>query len=320
METTAVPGVPIPVSRLVQGTVMIDTKNLGYAFELLDAVFEQGCNTFDTAHIYGGGECERALGKWINQRGIRDKVVIIDKGAHYNADRDCVTPFDIMSHLHDSLARLETDSIDLYLLHRDDPRVPVGPIVETLNENIRAGRIKAYGGSNWTHERIQEANAYAEQHGLIPFVASSPHFSLAVQVQEPWDGCLSITGEGGASARQWYRESRMPMFAWSSLAGGFLSGQHTREQIRSLPEDCDELYVRCYRTDDNLERLDRAFRLAARMGVTVAQIATAYVLSQPLNTFALVGCATGEEFRTNAEASRLKLTDDDLAWLNLEDG
>ena len=82
--------------------------------------------------------------------GDRDQIVILTKGAHFNQDRNRVTPFDITSDLFDSLVRLRTDSIDLYLLHRDDPTVPVGPIVEVLNEHKEAGRICAIGGSNWT--------------------------------------------------------------------------------------------------------------------------------------------------------------------------
>src|SRR5690606_27782491 len=127
------------------------------------------------------------------------------------------TPYDITADLFDSLARMQTDYIDIYLLHRDDPDVPVGPIVEILNEHHQAGRIHAFGGSNWSHERIREANEYAAAHGLTPFVASSPNFSLAEQIQEPWAGCLSIGGRKGAAARDWYRQNQIALFTWSSL-------------------------------------------------------------------------------------------------------
>ena len=183
MEYGHVQGVDKPVSRLVQGTMMLSSRELEQSFALLDAVYALGCNTFDTAHVYGGGDCERTMGQWVNERKLREKVVIIGKGAHHNQDRKRVTPFDITSDIHDSLARFKFSYIDLYLLHRDDPTVPVGPIVEALNEHKRAGRIRAFGGSNWTHERIREANEYATAHGLTPFAASSPNFSLAEQVK-----------------------------------------------------------------------------------------------------------------------------------------
>ena len=108
MEYGMIPGIDKPISRLVQGTVMVGTDKLDYSFELLDAIYELGCTCFDTAHGYGGGDVERAVGQWIRERDLRDKVVILGKGAHHNRDRKRVTPFDITSDLYDSLARLQT--------------------------------------------------------------------------------------------------------------------------------------------------------------------------------------------------------------------
>jgi aryl-alcohol dehydrogenase-like predicted oxidoreductase len=146
MQYGQVPGIDKPISRLVQGTVPVNSDDLDKGFALLDEVYALGCNAFDTAHVYGNGDSERTLGRWIRERGRREQVVIITKGAHPNADRQRVTPFDITSDLHDSLARLQVETIDLYLLHRDDPTAPVGPIVEVLNEHKTAGRIHAFGG------------------------------------------------------------------------------------------------------------------------------------------------------------------------------
>ena len=108
-----------------------------------DAALAGGTVHDPTVGHAGLGKAERMLGRWINERGVREQVVIITKGAHYNEDRKRVTPFDITSDLHDSLARLKTDYIDLYILHRDDPDVPVGPIVEILNQHQQAGLISA---------------------------------------------------------------------------------------------------------------------------------------------------------------------------------
>jgi aryl-alcohol dehydrogenase-like predicted oxidoreductase len=136
-----VQGVDKPISRLVQGTVMVGSERADRSFELLDEVRELGCTAFDTAHQYGAGDSERTFGRWMEVRGLREEVVVIGKGAHHNQDRARVIPFDITADLFDSLARLRTEYIDLYLLHRDDPFVPVGPIIETLNEHLaEAGR------------------------------------------------------------------------------------------------------------------------------------------------------------------------------------
>jgi len=310
-----IPGIHKPVSRLVQGTVMVTSKALDYGFQLLDDVFALGGNTFDTAHVYGGGDNERTVGQWVRSRGLREQVVIIGKGAHHNQDRRRVTPFDITSDLHDSLARFKFEYIDLYLLHRDDPSAPVGPIVETLNEHLRAGRIRAFGGSNWTHQRVAEANAYAREHGLTPFAATSPNFSLAEQVKEPWAECVSIGGPRGREARAWYAREGIPVFAWSSLAAGFFSGRFTRDNLAAFEDWQDKLCVNCYCYEDNFRRLDRVRELAGRKGVSVPQIAMAYVMSPPLTVFPLVGCRTREEFAINVAATAAQLTPEEIAWL-----
>lgn len=318
MKYGHVPGIEKQISRVVQGTMIVNSRELEKSFALLDDVLELGCNAFDTAHIYGNGDNERTMGRWVNERGVRDQVVIIGKGAHHNQDRQRVTPFDITADLHDSLARFKFDYIDLYLLHRDDPAVPVGPIVEVLNEHLRAGKIRAFGGSNWTHQRVQEANAYAQAHGLVPFVASSPNFSLAEQVQEPWPNCISISGPAGDAARDWYARQHMALFTWSSLAGGFFSGRFRRDNLDTFEGYFDELCVRCYCYEDNFKRLDRAQQLASERGVSLPQIALAYVLGQPLDIFALTGGATRDEVKANVEASELTLSPAELAWLELK--
>jgi aryl-alcohol dehydrogenase-like predicted oxidoreductase len=298
---------------------MLSSEKLDQNFALLDAVFAQGCTAFDTAHGYGMGDCERVLGRWVRERGLRDQVVFIGKGAHPYDGRVRVTPEDIANDLRESLERMGIDAIDLYLLHRDDERVPVGPLVEALSEHRRAGRIRAFGGSNWTHRRIQEANEYAAARGLAPFAASSPNLSLAEQTRAPWEGCLSISGAAGREAREWYAKTRMPVFSWSSFAGGFFSGRFRPDNLDSFESYGDRLCVETYCTPQNFERLERARQLARRKGATAPQIALAYVLNQPLEIFALVGCQSGAEFQDNAAACDIRLTAEELAWLDLRE-
>src|SRR5512134_3917844 len=170
MRYGKIPGLNKPVARVIQGGTMLGSDlDEAQSFALLDQVYELGCNTIDTAHVYSGGNSERVIGRWMQTRGVRDRIVIITKGAAHSDDRRRMTPFDIASDLHDSLARLKTDYVDLYLLHRDDPDLPVGPVINTLNEHLRAGRLRAFGASNWSHGRIESANAYARANGLEPF-------------------------------------------------------------------------------------------------------------------------------------------------------
>ena len=310
-------GIEKDVSRLVMGIEVARQPEHDEAWRLMDALFERGATAFDTAHIYGE-KAERTLGSWIADRGVREQVVLIGKGAHFMGDRQRVTPEDIASDLRESLDRMGTDYIDLYLLHRDNPAVRVGPIVEALNAERDAGLIRAFGGSNWSHERIQDANDYASAHGLTPFVASSPNYSLAEQIEEVWAGCLGIGGAAQAEARAWYRRTQMPVFAWSSMARGFMAGRITREIYERAPETIDQATRQGFCHEINFRRLGRATELAQRKGVTVAQIAMAFITHQGLNVFPLVSCMRPRELEENVAALEMELTPEESAWLDLE--
>lgn len=319
MKYARIPGLGKDISRIVQGCTMLREGELqGWSNSLLDEVYDAGINAFDHAWEYGDGQCERAFGNWLKQRRVQDKVVIIGKGCHPFRGVNRVTPRYIESEINDSLARLGVESIDLWLFHRDDPGVPVGPLIDTLNRMVEAGKIRTFGGSNWTRARIEEANAYADSRGLQGFAASSPHFSLAQQMESPWgDDCITISGPNNAGVRQWYSQAGLGVFCWSSLAGGFLSGRYTRKNRDEMAADLPPYTIRSYVCEDNWKRLERAEQLAAEKGVTIAQIALAYVLNQPMNTFALVRSSSGATIRMNCAAEGLRLSEMELGWLDL---
>jgi aryl-alcohol dehydrogenase-like predicted oxidoreductase len=178
-----------------------------------------------------------------------------------------------------------------------------------LNEHKRAGRISSFGGSNWTVERLEEANAYATAHGLEGFSCSSPNLSLATQNEPPWSGCISASD---APSRDWYRRTKLPLFAWSSQAGGFFTG-------RFSPKDTsDATMVRVYYNPANWERLQRAKDLGHRKGFTAHQIALAWVLHQPFPTYALIGPRNVDELHSSVAALDVDLSPEDVRWLNLE--
>ena len=313
-------GVKKPVARIIQGTTMISSDlNDADSFALLDQVYELGGNTLDTANVYGGGKSERVIGRWLQSRGLRSNMVIITKGGAHSEDRRRMTPFDITADLFDSLTRLKTDHIDLYLLHRDDPDLPVEPIMHALNEHQQAGRIHAFGASNWSHQRLEAASKYAQANGLASFVASSPQYSLAESHAEPWPLCLSISGAEGSEARKWYAKTKMPLLVWSPLASGFFSGRFQRDNLHKFGErEWDEVVVRAYAKEVNFQRLDRATVLASEKGVTAADIALAFIMSQPMNMFAVVGPHSAAKFAANIEAANIKLTLQEMDWLDLK--
>ena len=308
----------IKPSRLVFGTIPLNEDNLEAGFELLDAAWETGYTAFDTAALYGGGSSERVLGKWMEARGNRNAIFVIGKGAHHNADRRRVTPHDITTDLFDSLARQRHDHIDLHFLHRDDPECDVGPIVDILNEHHASGRVHAFGGSNWSTRRIADANEYAHKNGLIPFTASSPNLSLAVQAQPPWEGCLSLAGPAGSADRSWYRQQKMPLFCWSSLAGGFFSGKLTQDNAETMREEFSVSFTDSYYTAENFERLERVQWLSTEKQLSVAQIALAWVLHQDLDIYALVSPRNATECQANAAVFDIELSKEEIGWLNLE--
>ena len=304
MKYGHVAGVEKPISRLVMG--VDNQRTWSHAAAMFDDFFEQGGNCFDSAYIYASGLCEKLLGQWVKNRGVREQVVLLDKGAH---TPHC-DPESINKQLPESLDRLQTDYVDIYMLHRDNPSIPVGEFISTLNEHKNAGRIRAFGGSNWSIERVQEANAWAEAHNMTGFTAISNNFSLARMVDPVWAGCISASD---ARSRAWLQETQMPIMPWSSQARGFFTG-------RAHPNDfSDAELVRCWYSEDNFQRLERVNKLAGERNVLPINIALAYVLNQPFPTFPLIGPRQLSETRTSLPALTVELTPEELRWLNLED-
>ena len=303
MKYGHVQGIDKPISRLVMG--VDNQRTMPHLAVMLDDFFERGGTCFDTAYIYMGGLSEKLLGQWVKNRGIREQVVIIGKGAH----TPYCDPENLTKQLLESLDRLQTDYIDLYFMHRDNPEIPVGEFVEVLNEHLRAGRIRAFGGSNWTIQRVEEANKYAREHGLTGFAAVSNNFSLARMIEPPWAGCISSSDP---ESRAWFERNQMPLFSWSSQARGFFTG-------RARPDDfSDPELVRCWYSEDNFRRLERVNQLAREKGVEPINIALAYVLSQPFPTFALIGPRALSETHSSLKALEIELTPEEVKWLNLE--
>lgn len=307
MEYISVKGLAKPVSFLMKGSDYFFHDSYDKAAANLDAFLAIGGNSIDTAHIYCGGQSEEVIGRYMKERGNRDELVILTKGAHHDKNGPRVSKKDIQHDLTISLERLQTDFIDMYALHRDDPAVPAGEIIEALNEHVAAGTVGAIGVSNWTWQRIQEANDYAAANGLTGFSFSSPNFSLAKANEPFWAGCVSADAETAA----WHEKSQLPLFSWSSQARGFFTGRFTPE----VRDNAD--LVRVFYSDDNWERLERAKQLASDKQVTAIQIALAYVLNQPFPTCALIGAQSVEELRSCDEGSLIQLTRQELDFLDL---
>jgi len=310
MKQIKIPGVSQGISQLILGSMMYSPVRFDYSTEMLDAFFNAGGNAFDTAHGYGGGESEMLIGLWMRQQGNREKVFLMDKGGHPQGrvPRPRLSPEELKRDLDESLIRLRTDYIDLYMLHRDDPAIPVGTILDYLNQEIGAGRIRAIAASNWEPQRIIDANTYAAERGLNGFVACSNNMSLAVPMEPMWGGCVCVDD----AARRWHEESQFPLMPWSAQARGFFSGAFTPENRENRD------MVRVYYNNDNFERLARATELGSKYGYSAIQVALAYALNLPFPIFPIVGPATLAEMNSSLGALTLALSNDEMEWLNLE--
>ena len=317
MRRGQVPGLAKSVSRLVMGCD--NQPSPKHAAVLFDHYYEHGGNCFDTAHIYGDGEMEQLLGGWVAQRGVREDVVVIGKGAHTPDN----FPDRVGGQLAVSLERLGTDHVDLYFLHRDNEDVPVGEWMEALNAERAAGRATAIGASNWSLARVRAANDYAKAHGLVPFTAVSNNFSLARLVDPVWPGCVAASTPDW---RAWLLAEQLALFPWSSQARGFFTPRFdavraemsSAVQTRFGDQPSDAEMRRCWFADDNFERRARAVALAEQKGADPIQIALAYVLTQPFPVFALIGPRRLAETRNSLAALDLNLSEDERRWLNLE--
>lgn len=296
-----------PVSKLIMGTDYFTPDIMEIVTEMMDRYLDLGGNILDTAFIYAGGKSEEAIGIWLEESKRRDDIILLTKGGHPNRDGSRINQRDIKEELEISLERLKTNYVEMYALHRDDVNVPVGEIIEILNEHVEAGRIGSFGGSNWTHERLNEANDYAKRNGLQGFSFSSPNLSLA-KAQEPyWADCISLDDQ----ALAWHEQSQLPVLSWSSQARGFFTGRFTKE------DRSNEQLVRVFYNDANWERYRRAEQLAKEKGVETIQISLAYVLNQSFPTGAIIGPQNVEELSSCKEATHIKLTKSEIKWLDL---
>ncbi len=292
-----------PLSRLVMG---VDNQNtMPHAAAMFDDYFMRGGNVFDTAHIYGR-ERSVLLGRWIRERGVRDQVVLITKGVH---TPNCF-PEVIPLQLDEQLGWLGLESTDIYMMHRDNLDIPVGRFIDVLNELVRAGRIKAFGGSNWTIERVKKANAYARRKGLQGFSVLSNNLSLAEMVQPVWGGCLHAHD---AASRAFLKKTQIALLPWSSQARGFFVPSRARPDLRE-----DASLVKSWYSDGNFTRQARAIELAKQKGCEPINVALAWVLHQSFPTFPLIGPRTIAETRSCFEALQVKLSARECKYLNLE--
>lgn len=317
MRAFQIDAIDRPISVIGLGTMIFSKETRDRDHRILDAFVDHGGTFVDSAEIYGAeeehGYSELVIGEWLMKSPARrDEIVLASKGLVPGTCTELhpggaeLSPKGIHAAIDGSLQRLGTDYLDVWMLHRDDETQDVAVFVEAMAEEVKRGRIRAYGGSNWSTQRLGEAIAYAKAHNLPAMSVASPQYSLAKPSEPYWPNTVAMTG----ADERWYSEHRLPAVAWSSLGRGFFA-----KGDPNFADDQD--LVRVFYSDANFERKRRAQQLADARGATVFEIALAYVTSQEFPVVALSGAATPEEAGNSTTAGDIQLTSDERDWLNL---
>lgn len=311
MIVTNIPNTDLQVSQICLGTGDFgggtDPKS---SFALLDAFFEKGGNFIDTAHVYNNwipGEksrSEKVIGTWLADRHNRDQVVISTKGAHPELDSMQVgrmSPAEIIQDLDESLAYLRVERIDLYWLHRDDPLRPVAEVLETLNAQVKAGKIRYFGASNWRTARLREAQAYAARFGIQPFAGDQVLWNAAVvDPQSIADQTIMVMDPG---LYEYHLASGLPSLAYTSQANGLFD----RIDKGTLDQMAPGLRG-AYPLQPNLTRFERIRQIARENGLTITQVVLGFLLSQSFPVIPIVGPKRIDQLNDSLTAAGVSLS------------
>jgi aryl-alcohol dehydrogenase-like predicted oxidoreductase len=313
MEYAKIKDVTNPVSRIIFGAATQQMWSGGDASEALDAAFEAGITTFDTARGYGGSEA--SLGNWVTKRENRDKINIITKGCMIDGTDIKITPDLIKKEISESLQNLKMNFVDIYFLHKDDRTSEVGAIIETLNELQAAGKIGIFGVSNWKRNRIEEAGEYAYKKGLNSFTVAQQCYSYLEQIEDPFDS-VCLAGDKNKEEREWYIRNQIPVFAYSALARGFLSGRvKSTDTIVQVKDMFIEGFIKEYYHPQNMERLSRLEKMADKKGLSVAELALVYLFHAPFDVYAITSPSAKHALAT-ADTVGVKLSEQEYLWLD----
>jgi aryl-alcohol dehydrogenase-like predicted oxidoreductase len=282
------------------------------SFAVLDAYVDGGGNFIDTADTYSawlpghvGGESESILGRWMSARKNRDRVIIATKvgsrmGTAPNAQG--LSRRYILEEVEASLKRLQTDYIDLYQAHRDDPHTPLDETMAAFDDIVRQGKARYVGASNYNAVRLREVLQVSKQHGYVRYESLQPPYNLVNRTEYERDlEALCI-------------EQGLGVITYSSLASGFLSGKYRPgKDVPSSPraKGIQERYM----NEKGFSVLEQLDRVAAAHHATVAQVALAWIMTRPGITAAIASATSVEQLRELLGAVELSLNEEDMQSL-----
>jgi aryl-alcohol dehydrogenase-like predicted oxidoreductase len=292
------------------GNVFGWTADEAMSFKLLDAFVARGFNLIDTADTYSkwvpgnrGGESEAIIGKWLKQRGVRDKVVIATKvGMEMAPDKKGLSKAYVLREAEDSLKRLQTDYIDLYQSHTDDAATPLEETLEAYAQLVKQGKVRAIGASNYGAERLAQALQVSAQHGYPSYQSLQPHYNLYERADYE------------SKLEPLCQQKGIGVITYFSLARGFLTGKYRSEA--DLAKSPRGQGVKSHLNERGFRILDALDKVARQRGSTPARVSLAWLIARPSVTAPIASATNPEQLNELIEATNLELDPASIELLN----
>lgn len=314
METRTLGRSGIVIPKLVfGGNVFGWTVDQATSFNILDALLEQQLNFIDTADVYSawvegnqGGESETIIGNWLKKSGKRDKVIIATKvGNPMGGAKKGLSAAYIKQAVEASLRRLQTDYIDLYQSHKDDPSVPLEETLTAFDALIKEGKVRAIGASNYSGARLAEALQISERQGLARYETLQPEYNLYDRRQYEQD-LEPVVTEHGVGVINYY-----------ALASGFLSGKYRAKEDAAKSRRGESVIAK-YLNPRGLRILAALDAVSERYHATPSQVALAWQIKRPSITAPIASATSVDQLKELSKAAELRLSDEDYLLLEQE--
>lgn len=300
----------LEVSQCALGTATIGAPGIRYDSEdILNTFTEQGGNLLDSALVYADWlpgkkhSSEKTIGRWMKNRGNREKLIIATKGAHPRLDAMNIPRLsdkDITADLETSLQNLGTDYIDIYFLHRDDVNRDVGTIMDVMDRHVRAGKIRYIGLSNWSPERIGQAVSYCRENGLAEPVANQLFFSPAKINRENIDQTLQVMDR---RSYDFHADNQMCVFGFSSQANGWFS---KIDSGKELPRGLSAMYE----NETNRLIYKKLRRLSEQYGRSIAEAVVSVLVSNPgFQTIPVIGFSNKQQLLSSMKGTDMVISE-----------
>ena len=292
------------------GNIFGWTVDEAKSFELLDAFVAAGFDFIDTADVYSkwvpgnqGGESETIIGRWMKQRGNRAKMVIATKvGMELSPEKKGLKKDYIARAVEDSLKRLQTDYIDLYFAHQDDPTTPLEETLSEFDQLIKAGKVRAIGASNYKADRLAEALAVSDQNNLARYEVLQPLYNLYDRAV--YEDALEPLCQ----------KEKLGVVPYFSLASGFLTGKYRSkaDQARYARGSRVEKYL----NERGMRILSALDEVAKERNATPSKVAIAWLMARPSVTAPIASATNLQQLQELVEAIKLELNKEEIQKLN----